>query len=200
MNESLRVMVAAFLLVVGVHANAKRPAVPEGPPAEIESVLNQVQQALANVQSTLAESNLPPLSEVKLDLQTVVKVKVGGGVTLWVISVGGHWEQDKAQQVVLTLKPPSPGAERNVASASLTQTLEETIVSAAKGVKDAEKSRVPLKPSALDLTLQFTVETNVNADVGPKITPITADFSGDVTKTAIQKLTVSFAYPKTPGK
>ncbi|MGF6859281.1 trypco2 family protein [Paraburkholderia sp. CI3] len=194
MRKHLAVIFTFFFLLT-VFSIAKSDETSDSGSVEIRTVLSQIQQALANVQTTLAESNLPPLSEVTLDLQTVVKVKGSGSASLWIVTVGGSLEKDKIQQIVLSLVPPKPGNPKNVAAETLTHALEQAIVSAAQGVKDANKGGVPLRPSKLSVTLQFTVEGNANGDIGTKITPITADFKGDLTKTAIQKLTVNFAFP-----
>lgn len=162
--------------------------------AEITDVVAQVKQALANVQTTLAAKSLPPLKQVKLSLQTAVAKKVGTSLKLWVITIGGTWEKTKSQQIDLVLTPPKPGGARNI-STSVTEALEAAIVSAAIGVKDVGKNPIPLQLSSLEVQMGFIVKSDINGDGKPVITilPVTLDFSGDLSKTAVQQLTVIFA-------
>jgi len=93
------------------------------------------------------------------------------------------------------LTPPKPGNVQKISSTSVTEALEAAIVSAATGVKDVGNAPIPLHLSSLDVQLGFTVKSDVNGDGKPVITilPVTLDFSGDLSKTAVQQLTVSFA-------
>ena len=163
--------------------------------SSIESVVGQVKQAIAQVQSTLAGSGLPPLKQVKLSLQTVATKKGGVTLKLWVINIGGTIEKDKTQQIDIVLTPPPPGAAAPVGAVSLTEELQQAIVNAAQGVKNAGSGAIPLKFSSLDVQLGFTVKGDVNGGAAVTILPITLDFTGDLSKTAIQTLTVSFAAP-----
>jgi NTP-dependent ternary system trypsin peptidase co-occuring protein len=170
--------------------------------SSIDAVVGQVKQALAAIQTTLAGSGLPPLKQVKLTLQTVAAKKGGVTLKLWVINIGGTYEKDKTQQIDIVLTPPEPGAPAPVGAASITQELQDAIVSAAQGVKNAGSGPIPLKFNSLDIQLGFTVKGDVNGGAAIAIVPITVDFTGDLSKTAVQTLTVSFAVPSPvkPGK
>jgi len=168
--------------------------------SSIEAVVGQVKQALASVQTTLATSGLPPLKQVKISLQTTAAKKGGVTLKLWVINIGGTYEKDKTQQVDIVLTPPVPGAARPVGAVSIAQELQDAIVSAAQGVANAGAGPIPLKFSSLDIQLGFTVKGDVNGGAAIAILPITADFTGDLSKTAVQTLTVSFAAPAKPPK
>ena len=176
------------------------PSVSSAEISSIDAVVSQVKQALADVQTTLANNNLPPLKQVKISLQTTAAKKGGLSLKLWVINIGGTYEKDKTQQITIVLAPPAAGGPQQVGAVSLTQELEDAIVSAAQGVKNASNGRIPLKLTSLDVQLGFTVKGDVNGGAGVTIVPITADFSGDISKTAVQTLTVSFAAPSTPGR
>jgi Trypsin-co-occurring domain 2 len=166
-----------------------------GQVSAIDAVVGQVKQALADIQTNLATQGLPPLKQVKLSLQTTATKKGGISVKLWVINFGATYEKDKTQQVDILLVPPTPGAPKQVGAASLTQELEDAIISAAQGVKNAGAGAIPLKFSSLDVQLGFTVKGDINGGANIVIVPITADFTGDLSKTAVQTLTVSFAAP-----
>jgi hypothetical protein len=163
--------------------------------SSIESVIGQVKQAIAEVQTTLAGSGLPPLKQVKLSLQTVATKKGGVTLKLWVINFGGTIEKDKTQQIDIVLTPPPAGTAAPVGAVSLTEELQEAIVNAAKGVQDAGKGAVPLRFTSLDVQLGFTVKGDLSGGAAITIVPITLDFTGDLSKTAVQTLTVSFATP-----
>jgi len=164
--------------------------------SSIEVVVGQVKQALAAVQTTLDANDLPPLKEVKLSLQTVATKKGGATLKLWVINIGGTWERDKAQQIDIVLTPPDAGSKAEVSTASVSQELQDAIVNAAEGVKGAGEGSIPLKFSSLDVQLKFTVKGDATGGASIAIVPITLEFSGDLSKTAVQTLTVSFAAPK----
>jgi hypothetical protein len=155
--------------------------------------VNEVQDALANVQTVLAQNQMPPLKEVKLSLQTVASAKVGGSLQFWIISFGDTWEKDKAQQLTITLIPPPPGTSHTVAAETLTKDLEDAIVSVAQGIKGSDVGAVALKLSTLEVQMAFTVKNDTSGGLSPKIIPITPSFTGDLATTAVQTLTISFA-------
>ena len=165
----------------------------------LQAVVEQIKEALADVQTELAQKSLPPLQSVKLTLQTTASAKGGAKIKLWVISFGHTWERDKAQQVDIELTPPNAGNERNVSTKSLTEELEDLILNAAQGVKDAGVGKIPLKWTGLTVELGFTVKGDTSGGANVQIVPITAEFSGDLSKTAVQKLVITFKSP-TPKK
>jgi len=186
---------------VSVAGQATAVIPPNAQVSSIEAVVSQVKQALAAVQTNLANTGLPPLKQVKLTLQTVATKKGGVTLKLWVINIGGTYEKDKTQQIDIILTPPAPGAPKQVGAVSLTQELEDAIFSAAQGVKNAGTGPSPLNFSSLDVQLSFTVKGDASGGAAIAIVPITLDFTGDLSKTAVQTLTVSFAAPtpKTPA-
>jgi|GEM_PF-1790388 hypothetical protein len=205
MRSSQTSLFLAFFCLISPALSTGRAQAPATAPSptsaqvsSIDAVVLQVKQALADVQTTLANSKLPPLKQVKLSLQTTATKKGGFVLKLWVINIGTTYEKDKTQQIDIVLVPPAPGAPRVVSSASITQELEDAIVTTAEGVKNASTGPVPLKVSNLDIQIGFTVKGDVNGGAAITILPITADFSGDLSKTAIQTLTVSFAEPAPP--
>jgi hypothetical protein len=174
------------------HAQKKPTPNPAQNVVALGDVISQVKTALADVQTELASGALPVLKSVKLTLQTVATTKGGAKIKLWVISFGHTWERDKSQEVDIELTPPKPGNAKTISSESLTQELEDAIISAAQGVKDASSGPIPLKLTGLSVQLSFTVKGDTSAGATVEIMPITADFSGDLSKTAVQKLTVTF--------
>ena len=159
--------------------------------AEVGSVIQEIKAALSDVQTTLVNGDLPPLKEVKLSLKTELSKKAGGKISFFVVSMGGDWESTKAQSIDITLIPPKPGNPQLVATESVTQLLEDAIISAAKGVKDANEG-IPLHFHSLSVSLNFTVKYDGSAGAKPTIEPVTIEASGSVTKSAVHALTVTF--------
>jgi hypothetical protein len=193
--DSIAFVLAAAALVSDASPRAFAQAPAAGSTTEvtsIEAVVGQVKAALSDVQTTLANSGLPPLKQVKLALKTTVAKKGGAKFQFWVITIGGTYEKDKAQEIDIVLTTPSSGNPKQVSTASITQELEDAIVSAAQGVQKANSPTIPLKWKSLDVQLGFTVKAEGTGGLNITIVPITADFSGDISKTAVQTLTVSF--------
>jgi Trypsin-co-occurring domain 2 len=202
MPAVLRGLVFGCCLIASfASGNAQTPSstISDSQVSSIDAVVSQVKQALASVQTSLATSGMPPLKQVKISLQTTATKKGGVTLKLWVINIGGTYEKDKTQQIDIVLTPPAPGAPKAVGTVSITQELEDAIFSAAQGVKNAGSGAIPLKFTSLDIQLGFTVKGDLNGGANITIVPITADFTGDLSKTAVQTLTVSFAAP-TPAK
>jgi len=158
----------------------------------IEQVLTQIKQALANISTRLEQGALPKLKSVTLTLQTTVTKDAGGKVKLFVISFGHKWEKEKSQELVLQLTPPPPGVGANVGAVSVTQQLEDAIIAAAQGYKNAEATGLKLQLTGVSESLNFTVSRSSNAGVSLEITPVTVDLSGDLSNKAIQKIVIVF--------
>jgi len=161
----------------------------------IDSVITQVKNALADVQTKLANEQLPPLKSVTLTLQATASKKGGVKIKLWIFSIGHEWTKEKSQEVVIVLTPPKAGNAVNIATETLTQEFEDAIVDAAQGAKNAGKGTIPLKLTSLSAELGFTVKGDTSGGANVEISPITAEFSGDLSKTAIQKVKVLFELP-----
>jgi hypothetical protein len=159
----------------------------------IEDVIEQVQQALADVQTALAGSHFPALKDVKLTLQTVATRKDNGALKLWVLSLGGTAERSRTQQMVLTLVPPAPDHPKMTLTVPLSADLEAAILSAVEGVAKAGTGKVPLEASALDVEINFTVKTTGSGGANVAIAPVTVGVGGEVTTASVQTIRMSFA-------
>jgi hypothetical protein len=160
--------------------------------AEIAEVVKQVKDALSDVQTELAQSNLPQLKAVKLSLKTAIESKAGGSFKLVVITIGGTKEESSVQQIDVTLVPPNPGNPKQISTQSVTKALEDAILSAARGVRDAGAGTVPLKVSEVTVSLNFSVKDSGNAGMKLELVPITPELSGSLSKTTVQNLAVTF--------
>lgn len=198
MRRNLLILAFPLLLLIASCASGPRSGGSGSPfsGAEISDVVSQVKAALSDVQTDLADSNLPPLKQVKLSLKTTLGKKVGASFKLLVITIGGSWEEEKVQQLDLVLVPPSAGNPKQIATESVTQALKDAILSAAIGVRDASSGSIPLKLSNLDVTLGLTVKEGGEAGAKPEILPITLNLSGGLSKAQIHTLVVSFGAGK----
>ena len=120
---------------------ARRAKVEEKKSLVIARVLSEVQRAVQNARIRTAGSDFPQLDAVTITLQTVI-VKAGGfKIKFLVFSFGQTWEQQRSHEMVLTLKPTrAAGASVR----TLADGLEDAIVDAAEGVKDALTGTPPL--------------------------------------------------------
>lgn len=164
----------------------------------IDQLLKQVQIGLAKAQTDLQSEGMPPLESVTLNLTAEVNKSIGGKITLLIWSFGHKWEKSRSQEIEVTLKPPE--ATKGIAKAEPTvaDQLVEAIESAAKGVQAARNDpSVPLVTSSLKVVLSFVVkgDTSAGADGKFEIIPVTANLSGNLAKSALQKITVVYANP-----
>ena len=155
----------------------------------ISRVLSEVQRAVQNAQIRTAGSDFPQLDAVTITLQTVI-VKAGGfKIRFLVFSFGQTWEQQRSHEMVLSLKP------MKVAGASvrtLADGLEDAIVDAAEGVKDALTGTPPLSLQTFKASVSFVVSEDVSGGASFTIEPITLELKGDLRNKAIHKIDLTF--------
>ena len=190
-----RVAPPLCLLLLALASRADPPEAPlpdDEQVVAIQTVLGEVREALVGVQKTLSRNSYPPLTSVTLTLQTTVAKQAGGQIKLLVITLGKKWEKGTSQEVVIQLTPPSPSSPRSAAGESLTAALESTIVSAVEGVQNAGTPELPLQFSGLQASISFVVKKGTSGGVRIELLPISADFSGDISTTAVQNIKVVF--------
>jgi len=164
----------------------------------IDQLLKEVQVGLAKAQVDLHDAGIPPLQSVTLNLTTEVKKEVGGKISLFIVSFGRKWEKSHAQEIEVTLKPPKPSQVVKLARGpSVSDQLVQAIESAARGVQAARNNKdVPLVASNLKVVLSFVVKGDTSGGAKFEIVPVTADLSGDLASSAVQKITVVFENPE----
>lgn len=163
-----------------------------GADVQISELLNQIQRALITVQDSAASENLPKLDSVIVELQTQFKKEGGGGLSLFVISLGAKASKEEVQTLKLTLKPPKVGAEMPVSAADVHKSLAEAILAAAKGAAAARERKPKLELSELVATIKFVVVASGGGGVKFIIAPVSIDLSGNVSDTTTQSITVTF--------
>jgi NTP-dependent ternary system trypsin peptidase co-occuring protein len=200
-SHLLRVSVATCILLL-ICRQAAALQTPNDQGMLIDELLAEIQTALAKVQKDLVFQKIPPLKSVTLDLVVEANTEIRSGINLYIVTFGTKVERGRSQEVEITLKPPSPSAPLKAGKGpSVTDELVGAIESAAKGVQAARKnSDVPLETSGLKFVLYFVVKGTASAGFKIEIAPITADFSGDVSNSATQKITVLYENPDKTGK
>ena len=74
--------------------------------------------------------------------------------------------------------------------------LEDAIISAAQGVKDAGTGAVPLKLKTLSVELGFTVQSSTSVGGQVQLLPVTLETEADWSQTAVHRVLVVFAAPE----
>jgi NTP-dependent ternary system trypsin peptidase co-occuring protein len=155
----------------------------------IARVLSEVQRAVQNAQIRTAGSDFPQLDAVTLTLQTVI-VKAGGfKIRFLVFSFGKTWDQERSHEMVLTLKPTKPAG---ASVRTLADGLEDAIVDAAEGVKDALTGTPPLSLQTFKASVSFVVIDDASGGADFTIEPITIELKGNLKNKAIHKIDLSF--------
>ncbi len=206
--HTLRCLSPLALCILTVGALMSPPMLaqqsPDGEQILISEIVTEIQVGLARVQKQLDHEKIPKLKSVTLDLVAEAKIEAGGKINLYIFSFGKKWERDRSQEIEVTLKPPRPDQPLAVAKGpSISDQLVNAIVSAARGIQAARKNPdVPLEASGLKVVLSFVVKGDTSAGAKFQILPVTFDLSGDLAKSAIQKITVLYENPepKSPGK
>ncbi len=162
----------------------------------IDKVLSSIQTALQIAANETKKGDLPGLATVTVTLETTFAKKGGPKFKFLVFSFGATWTKAKSQKTIVTLTPPKPDDKFSMQGGDITDNLAEAIVSAAQGVKDAENRKPPLVLKSLQVDMSFVVMSSTEAELGFTIVPITAGFSGDVSRKALHKLTVIFQDPE----
>jgi hypothetical protein len=195
MTELRRIWILLLIGLMGASpARIYAQSSEDVPGIAIDQLLQQIQIGLAKVQKDLTQDDIPPLQSVTLNLVAEAKKEAGGKINLYIVSFGKKWERDKTQEIEITLKPPSPNKPAPVAQGpTVADELINAIENAARGVHAARQNKqVPLTPTGLKVVLGFTVKTDTSGGVKFTISPVTADLSGDLAKSAIQKVTVVY--------
>jgi hypothetical protein len=187
------VSVVLFLVIVWTPSRAEQSEQADSSSArQIDQILSEIQVALLKVQNEAVASSLPQLASVLVDLETEFAYDAGGELKLYVISIDGTVKHENVQRVALTLIPPKPYSEEPIASGQISESLSSAILAAAKGITNARKRTPPLTLSKLDASIKFVVKAVGGAGIKVDLLPITAGIKGDISKAAIQTITVTF--------
>jgi hypothetical protein len=155
----------------------------------IAKVLSEVQRAVQNAQLRTAGADFPQLDAVTITMQTAI-VKAGGfKIGFLVFSFGKTWEQERSHEMVLILKPIQAAA---VSVRTLADGLEDAIVDAAEGVRDALTGTPPLSLQTFKASVSFVVIDDASGGGAFTIEPITLELKGNLKNKAIHKIDLTF--------
>jgi hypothetical protein len=174
-------------------ATGARPDAPAGADgAELESVMDAIQQALSEAQ-TQAVAGFPPLKKVTVKLQTEASRSVGGEIGLYVFSVGSRYSTESASTLELTMIPPESGAGKGVLPAGdLKQALARAIYLAKVGVARAALGTPPFVMTDIAIDLKFAVEVEGSAGAKVKLVPLGAEAGGKLGRNQVHAITLDF--------
>ena len=157
----------------------------------IEKLLSEVQKALLDVQARLKDSSFPELESVVLTVRTALAFSGTAKISYVVLSLGVGVQAEKVQELVLTLTPPP--RDSAVRTQSIANQLADAIVEAAKGVRNAQGGKPPLRLQSLKASISFALTVEISGSVKvPKITPITLELSASLKDTALHKIEITF--------
>jgi hypothetical protein len=189
------VVMGVMTCIVPVGAQQSKPA-DGGSARQIDQVLSEIQVALLKVQNDAANNDLPKLASVTLELEAEFAQSAAGELNLYVISIGGNVESENTQHVTLSLVPPQAYSEQPVASGQVSESLSTAIIAAAKGVASARRRKPPLVLSKLEAEIRFVVKTVGEGGIKTELLPITASLKGEIKKSAVQVIKVTFESEK----
>jgi hypothetical protein len=146
-------------------------------------------------------SQLPPLSRVKISLQTVQDVKIGAGANFLVISLKGYDENAITRSLDIVLVPEHLGGAMTPRTPTLATELEAAIRTARDQVAMSypSSSNAPLlKTDEVDIQIGFAVTRGASAGASWVLTPISPSVSGEISHKTTHTVTLVFANSSKP--
>ena len=180
------------LVSVATSASAQK-----GPP--IENLISQVQDSLLIIAQRLPEEQLPPLNNAEITLQTTIGKSAKGSFEFFVITFGGKIEQEEAQQIVMTLTPPSPKTPAPAASSEFSKSFADAIVAAARGAHKATARKPALELGKLVASISFVVKSSGEGGAKLEFVPITLNFGGGISRANTHKVQLTFGKSEKKG-
>lgn len=184
-----------FLSFVSGCCTTRHPQKP--PDVDISSVVQQIQKAIDPFWDSKAKG-LPPLTSVKIALQTVNDSKISGEVDYLVVALQGYYDNSVTQEVDLTLVPQEPAKRHALAKLpNLAKSLKDEISAAQSQIKAAYSNGAHvLTTQEIDVQLQFAVIWDESAGpTGWKLSPISLTASDEHSKSTTDTITVVFMTP-----
>jgi hypothetical protein len=177
-------------------ATAKGPSAPprnEADGAELEAVMEAIQQALSEAE-TQDVPGFPPLKSVTVKLQTEANRSVGGEISLYVFAVGSTYSAESASTLELKMRPPE-ALPKGVRPAELRQALARAIHLAKVGVAKAGAGTPPFVMTDIEIDLKFSVEVGGSAGAKVSLVPLGAEAGGKLNRNQVHTITLAFARP-----
>jgi hypothetical protein len=173
----------------------------------LSDVIVATESALNDYQ-TYAESpagikdGIPPLATADFDFKTVVDVKGGPAINLFIFTLGAKWEKQTTNDLDFQYAPHvTPKANflalgGGKAPKTLYQSIIDTLTASAKEIKKAQDAQATA-PNKLDLcqlslALAFGITTDVQGGVSVPFQIITLSATLDRSKNNVQQVKLAF--------
>ena len=118
------------------------------------SLVREVKAAINSADAQLRQNDLK-ITEVDLELRTVVETTAGGGVTIGVLEVGGDRTRDDTNTLSLRLTPSTAGVQLMASPA-------EDLVAAILATSAASLAAADSPPAFILVDATVTIEVEVN--------------------------------------
>jgi hypothetical protein len=149
-----------FLIFVSL---VSKPGKANSADVSLEDFLSDVQKVLIKVRDASDVDALPKLTAVHLTIRTTLKREADGSLKFHVIEAGAKGSDENIQELRLELRPPDP-ADKSPVAASVAP-LADAIIDAARNVKRAATRDPPLHLTALEASVEFTVEKEASGNI-----------------------------------
>jgi hypothetical protein len=148
------------------------------------------------------KDGIPPLATADFDFKTVVDLKGGPSVNLFIFTLGATWDKQSTNDLAFQYAPHiAPESETftfgsGPAPKSLYQSIVETLKASAKEIKKAQDTD-PATPNKLDLcslslALSFGFTTDVQGGIKAPFQIVTVSASLDRSSQNVQQVKLTF--------
>ena len=164
----------------------------------LDSVVAQVQHALARYQATLGTGPdaLPPLKSAVFAFKTTVQKTTGFSINLFIFTIGASHQTDLVNEVTFTYAVPR-ASEKAIVKYATAPNVEDqlfaTIQSAARAVRSGAGFVGDAPFSALTITLQYGVKWDMSAGARARISIVTVGLSADKNDNSVQSVKLTFS-------
>lgn len=164
----------------------------------LDSVVAQVQHALARYQATLGTgpNALPPLKTAVFDFKTTAAKSGGSSINLLIFTIGASKETDLVNDVSFSYAVPHADAKaikRFATAPNVEDELYETIRGAAHAIDSGAGYVGDIPFSQLSVTLQYGVKWDYSAGAKPRISIVTVGLKADKSDNSVQSIKLVFS-------
>lgn len=159
----------------------------------LADLIRETKVALLRVQEKAEARNLPPLSSVVLEVNTVQEVEANGSVKFLVVELGGGPASETTSIFKIKLVPPHPGEGTDVANIELADRLAEGILASARSLAEAKEGKPSLNAAEVSVALKFGLTRSVNGGLSIEFPPFELQGGGKVKASEVQIVTVTYA-------
>jgi Trypsin-co-occurring domain 2 len=140
-----------------------KPSAASAADVPIDDFLSDIQKVLIKVRDASDVDALPALTAVHLTIRTTLSREANGSLKFHIIEAGAKGSDESVQEIRLELQPPG-AADKSPVAASVAP-LADAIIDAARNVKKATTRDPPLHLTALEASVEFTVEKEASGNL-----------------------------------